>query len=169
MSFHQQLLLQEKEQGIFPYGGTTVGRWRMWLIGEILWWSPQSSKDLIDACCSLIQSYSSGPCQSSRMSRNASWTLSWSCVCVVCVHFTDLWSEKNRTKCFAHSHIPLTKFLDIKAGVMTVKVVSFYSRKGCHAHTFKAGVYLRFTVWGSFLTYRSCQEVFFFFAADFMI
>lgn len=38
-------------------------------------------------------------------------------------------------KVFAHSHIPLEEFLDIKAGVMTVKVVSFYSRKGCHAHT----------------------------------
>lgn len=36
---------------------------------------------------------------------------------------------------FAHSHIPLEEFLDIKAGVMTVKVVSFYSRYGCHAHT----------------------------------
>lgn len=38
-------------------------------------------------------------------------------------------------KSFAHSHIPLEEFLDIKAGVMTVKVVSFYSRNGCHAHT----------------------------------
>lgn len=36
---------------------------------------------------------------------------------------------------FAHSHIPLEEFLDIKAGVMTVKVVSFYLRNGCHAHT----------------------------------
>lgn len=43
-------------------------------------------------------------------------------------------------KCFASSHISLQEFLDIKEGVMTVKVVSFYSRKG------RAGVYLRFTV-----------------------
>ena len=53
--------------------------------------------------------------------------------------------EKQRSKSFAHSHIPLKEFLDIKAGVMTVKVVSLYSRNGCHAHTSRAGVYLSFT------------------------
>lgn len=64
---------------------------------------------------------------------------------------------------FAHSHIPLEEFLDIKAGVMTVKVVSFYSRNGCHArtHTFRAGVYLGFTACVSLPACRRCQEVVF--------
>lgn len=66
---------------------------------------------------------------------------------------------EQREKCFALSHIPLKEFLDIKAGVMTVKVVSFYSRNGCHAHTSRAGVYLALCV--SSFAYRQCQEVVF--------
>lgn len=72
------------------------------------------------------------------------------CDVSLCVSISQNWERKKKKteekKSFAHSHIPLKEFLDIKAGVMTVKVVSFYSRKGCHAHTFRAGVYFSFTV-----------------------
>lgn len=57
------------------------------------------------------------------------WTLAWRCLVLVCkcVHFREvgLGVEKTRKKCFALSHIPLKEFLDIKAGVMTVKVGKF--------------------------------------------
>lgn len=51
--------------------------------------------------------------------------------------------KKKGKRYLAQSHKALKEFLDIETGVMTVKVVSFYSRKGCHAHIFRAGVYLR--------------------------
>lgn len=99
-----------------------------------------------------------------------SWTLAWRCVVLVCLCPFQRTGrkeneKKNGKKCFAHSHIPLKEFLDIKAGVMTVKVVSFYSRKGCHAHTFRAGVYLCLSVF----TCRHCQEILFSFVVVFVI
>lgn len=81
-------------------------------------------------------------------------SISQNCVCV-CVG-----GKKTEKKCFAHSYIPVKEFLDIKAGVMTVKVVSFYSRKGCQAHTSRAGVCLSFTASVSLLHAGAVRRLF---------
>lgn len=74
-----------------------------------------------------------------------SWTLAWRSarVCLracvrACVR-TDRVHLRKRKKCFAHSHIALKEFLDMKAGVMSVKAMFLLTQR-CHAHTFRAGV-----------------------------
>lgn len=42
--------------------------------------------------------------------------------------------QREGKQCLAHSHIALKEFLDIKAGVMTVKAALLLTQR-CHAHT----------------------------------
>lgn len=68
--------------------------------------------------------------------------------------------NKTCGKGFALGRAPLKEFLDIKAGVMTVKVVRLFSRNGCRTHTLRAGVYLCLPARVSLFAYQCCQNVF---------
>ena len=46
--------------------------------------------------------------------------------------------KNHEKKCFANSHKPHREFLDIKAGVMTVKVASLLTQGLSRTHTFKS-------------------------------
>lgn len=65
--------------------------------------------------------------------------------------------KKNMKKCFAHSHKPLKEFLDIKAGVMTVKFL--LTRRLSRTHLQSRCVPLFRCA--SVFAYRRCQGVVF--------